>query len=105
MEGHQGEYCGMLVRGSGETFNLIVPIRRMAVWAKKVGVEWAINDKVDPPYLGDLLNESIEDIGVSFTSTEKAQLSNDKYNLKFMIRDTTKWTDAGIKKSSPRPFR
>lgn len=79
-----GLYCGMLVRGSGETFNLIVPIRRMKVWAKKVGVEWALDTTIDPPYLSDVLNQPIEDIGVSFTAHEKAQLSNKKYNLKFM---------------------
>ena len=75
----------MLVRGSGETFNLIVPIRRMKVWAKKVGVYWALDETIDTPYLEDILNEPIEDIGVSFTAHEKSQLNNNKYNLKFMI--------------------
>ena len=27
-KGHEGHYVGMLVRGAGETFNLIVPVRR-----------------------------------------------------------------------------
>ena len=30
-----GQYMGMLVRGAGETFNLIVPVRRMRSWAAK----------------------------------------------------------------------
>lgn len=39
----QGEYLGMLVRSAGSGFDLIVPIRRMHDWAKKVGVEWALD--------------------------------------------------------------
>ena len=47
----RGQYCGMIVRGAGETFNLIVPIRRMRTWAKAAGCEWAIkNDpNITPP--------------------------------------------------------
>lgn len=44
-----GRYVGMLVRGSGETFNLMVPIRRIKDWAKKVGVEFAIDPSVPAP--------------------------------------------------------
>ena len=29
-----GKYVGMLVRGAGETFNLIVPVRRMPLHAR-----------------------------------------------------------------------
>ena len=43
-----GHYMGMLVRGAGETFNLIVPVRRMIWWAKEAGVEWAITDAPMP---------------------------------------------------------
>lgn len=44
-----GRMCGMVVRGAGETFNLIVPSRRIKEWAKKAGVEFAIDDKVPVP--------------------------------------------------------
>ncbi len=44
-----GRYVGMIVRGAGETFNLIVPQRRLVKWAKKVGVEFAVNPAVGCP--------------------------------------------------------
>lgn len=44
-----GRYVGMVVRGAGETFGLYVPIRRMQGWAKQVGVEFAIDDKLAIP--------------------------------------------------------
>jgi len=57
-----GRYMGMLVRGAGETFNLIVPVRRMIKWAKEANVEWAITDT---PMPNDAQMEKlpIEDVG------------------------------------------
>ncbi len=43
-----GEYIGTLVRGAGETFNLIVPIRRIKEWAKKQGVEFIFDEGAKP---------------------------------------------------------
>jgi hypothetical protein len=40
-----GQYVGMLVRGSGETFNLIVPIRRLKQWAKTHHTEFLFDPK------------------------------------------------------------
>jgi hypothetical protein len=56
-----GRYVGMVVRGAGETFNLIVPQRRLAKWAKKVGVEFAIDDNVAVPCDENLKKFPIED--------------------------------------------
>jgi S1-C subfamily serine protease len=61
-----GRYIGMLVRGAGETFNLIVPVRRMIRWAKSAGVEWALNSDVDPPSLQEIKDAPIEDVGHKF---------------------------------------
>jgi len=56
-----GRYVGMLVRGSGETFNLIVPVRRMSSWAEKRNIEWAL-DKLKPvPNLTDIVKIKPED--------------------------------------------
>ena len=56
-----GRYVGMLVRGSGETFNLIVPVRRMSSWAKKRNIEWAL-DKLKPvPSLTEIVKIKPED--------------------------------------------
>ena len=55
-----GRYVGMLVRGAGETFNLIVPVRRMRSWATKQHVRWAIDKDVKVPPLDKILELSIE---------------------------------------------
>lgn len=44
-----GQYIGMLVRGAGEGFNLIVPIRRIHKWAKQANIEWALDYSVKLP--------------------------------------------------------
>ena len=55
-----GHYVGMLVRGAGETFNLIVPVRRMRSWATAQQVRWAIDKDVKVPSLDKILQLSIE---------------------------------------------
>ena len=49
-----GQYIGMLVRGAGETFNLIVPIRRINKWAKSENIMWALDPSVDAPALEEI---------------------------------------------------
>lgn len=56
-----GRYVGMLVRGAGEGFNFIVPTRRLHAWAKKVGVEWAVDQNVKVPDEEALAKITIED--------------------------------------------
>lgn len=59
-----GKYIGMIVRGAGEGFNLIVPIRRMAAWARDADVEWAINPNIElPKYYDDI---PVEHSGAKF---------------------------------------
>ena len=58
-----GEYIGMLVRGAGETFNLIVPIRRINKWAKSENILWALDPNVDAPSLEDIHKLPKEKIG------------------------------------------
>jgi hypothetical protein len=59
-----GLYMGMLVRGAGEQFNLIVPVRRMRDWAKRAGVEFALDAKVKMPSEDELKKLTIEDSGI-----------------------------------------
>jgi hypothetical protein len=56
-----GRYVGMLVRGAGETFNLIVPQRRLYTWAKKVGVLFAVDPEVAAPTDEELRRTPVED--------------------------------------------
>jgi S1-C subfamily serine protease len=67
-----GEYVGMLVRGAGEGFNFIVPIRRMRAWAQSAKVEWAIDSSVPVPSEAELKKLPIEDSGVQFDAHPSA---------------------------------
>lgn len=58
-----GEYIGMLVRGAGETFNLIVPMRRIQKWAKSENIMWALDASVDAPSLEEINKLPKEKIG------------------------------------------
>lgn len=60
LEGN-GQYVGMIVRGAGESFNFYVPIRRINTWAKRNGVEFIINPKVEIPTLEKLRSQHIEE--------------------------------------------
>lgn len=63
-----GEYIGMLVRGAGETFNLIVPIRRMNKWAKDEKITWALDQSIDAPSLEEIEKIPVEKLGKVETS-------------------------------------
>jgi len=61
------KYVGMLVRGAGETFNLIVPARRMVEWATKNNIMWALDPKVKLPTDDELAKIPVEDVGADFS--------------------------------------
>jgi S1-C subfamily serine protease len=58
-----GQYIGMLTRGAGETFNLVVPIRRMKKWAVQEKLEWAMNKDVPAPTLEEIEKIVVENNG------------------------------------------
>jgi hypothetical protein len=53
-------YIGMLVRGAGEGFNLVVPVRRMQDYCEKHKIMWALDPKVKMPKEDDLKKMPIE---------------------------------------------
>jgi hypothetical protein len=57
----EGLYVGMLVRGAGEQFNFIVPVRRMKAWAEEVDAVWALDEKALVPSLKELDEQPVED--------------------------------------------
>lgn len=57
-----GRYVGMLVRGAGETFNLIVPVRRIRKWAEKENLTWAMDSSVKAPSLEEVDKISVENM-------------------------------------------
>jgi hypothetical protein len=59
-----GGYVGCLVRGTGEGFNLSIPVRRIRLWAERVKVLWLIDDSVAIP--SDWDKQPVEDPGATF---------------------------------------
>ena len=57
---NNASYVGMLVRGAGEGFNLIVPVRRMKDYCERHKIMWALDPKVDMPSEEDLNKLPIE---------------------------------------------
>ena len=53
-------YVGMLVRGAGQGFNLIVPIRRMVQFCEKNDIMWALDSSLKMPDEKDLKKSPIE---------------------------------------------
>jgi hypothetical protein len=54
------KYIGMLVRGAGEGFNLIVPVRRMQEYCEKHKLMWALDPKVAMPSEDELKKMPVE---------------------------------------------
>lgn len=80
-----GRYVGMVVRGAGETFNLIVPVRRMQAWAKKVGVEFAMDDNLPIPTDEELKKRPVDDdSAVQKPATESAGKKDFSYRIKLI---------------------
>jgi len=87
-EDNSGKYVGMLVRGAGEGFNFVVPVRRMRDWAKEVNAEWALDPDAETPTLAELSKQPIEDAGFGDEkdkNNEDGEEANKKYGIKFMI--------------------
>ncbi len=78
---NDGRMIGMIVRGAGETFNLIVPVRRIRDWSKKVGIEFAIDDRIPVPSEGDIRKFSID----SNSNKEKSPSVDSNKGFKFLI--------------------
>lgn len=67
-----GRYVGMLVRGGGETFNLIVPVRRIKAWTEKMGLQFILDPNLPVPSDEDLKKIMIEDTGKIFSAEKQA---------------------------------
>ena len=82
-----GKYVGMLVRGAGENFNLIVPMRRIKRWAKEMDIEWAIDPSLKAPSIDEILDLPVES---NFKKLRKGGAGADsKKSYPFLIRKTS----------------
>jgi len=79
-----GQYVGMLVRGAGETFNLIVPVRRIRKYAKKEGILWAVDETAPTPTLKEILSLPIE--GGATKSSEGTKLTKDSVKFPSLFK-------------------
>jgi len=83
----EGNLVGVLVRGAGENFNLIVPVRRLREYCDEVGITWAIDASVKCPTL-----EAIEEMPVTETTFDKdgkdgKTSSGDGVEVDYLIRE------------------
>ena len=83
-----GRYMGMLVRGAGEGFNLIVPVRRMVRWAEKNDIMWAIDPSVEMPSLDEINEIPVEDAGVGGKKKSNGDDDKSLRSLPYLIKVT-----------------
>ena len=65
-----GRCIGLVLRGAGEGFNFIVPVRRLVAWAKSANIEWAVNPAISMPSDEELKKLPVEDAGVVFEKND-----------------------------------
>jgi hypothetical protein len=78
-----GSYVGMIARGAGEGFNLMIPIRRVQDWANNNKILWAIDPKAKMPTLKEIESLSVETSGLKSNEDKKSSRE-----LNFLIRVT-----------------
>jgi hypothetical protein len=66
-----GRYCGMIVRGTYGGFNLMVPMRRINDWAKRMKIEWVLDPSLPVPTDEELLKIPVEDTGFPIAADKK----------------------------------
>lgn len=93
-----GNYVGMLVRGAGENFNLIVPIRRMKKWAEENSLLWALDPKEKMPTFEQIKELPVESSGVKTKKEGKGRSLFEK-EFPFLIKVTPE------QKDEPQPIQ
>jgi hypothetical protein len=82
------KYVGMLVRGAGEGFNLIVPIRRMVEYCQENKIMWALDKNVPMPTEAELKEMPIENTPKEKEEEGDAEKEAVKKMFPFMLRVT-----------------
>jgi len=80
------QYIGMLVRGAGEGFNLIVPVRRMQDYCEKHKIMWALDRNVAMPSEDELKKLPIEHEPKESIDKDETKDNPDTKKFPFMIR-------------------
>jgi hypothetical protein len=79
----------MLVRGAGENFNLMVPVRRMKVWAEQNSILWALDKSVKTPKMEEIEELPIEGKKELEKKSKKGKSSSFTTEYPFLIKVTT----------------
>jgi len=79
--GGNARYVGMLVRGAGEGFNLIVPVRRMVSYCEEHKMMWALDSNVAMPTEEDLKKMPIEHSPTEKEKGEDKEAGGEKKDL------------------------
>ena len=85
---NDARYIGMLVRGAGEGFNLIVPIRRMVEFCQEHKIMWALDKNVPMPTEAELKKMSAENAPKEKEDVKDAGKETVKKMFPFMLRVT-----------------
>jgi hypothetical protein len=93
---HDGLYVGTLVRGAGEGFNFIVPVRRLHAWCKLGKIEWLLDPKAKMPSMDEINKLSPSDI------PDVRQLYD--LGIRFKTEDAKKYPTLLNVTKSPSPF-
>ncbi len=96
-----GRYIGMLVRGSGETFNLIVPIRRMDTFVTKHNMKWALDPKLNMPSNEEIAEIPVEGMAVKASAVAveapKKSIERNGFRLIWMDMPNLKTNEMDLK--------
>ena len=105
-------YVGMLVRGAGEGFNLIVPVRRMVEYCEKHKIMWALDKNIPMPSEDDLKelpieHEPKENKKEPEETKDNSDTEDAKKKFPFMIRIYPKYNDErpDFLKTQLQPFK
>lgn len=84
-----GKYAGMLTLGirNTDTFNYIVPVRRIVQWARDEGIEYIVNPSVEPLTASELSDIQVEGDSKNRAKRDSAEAPEGHY---FLIK-----TDSG----------
>ncbi|MAG59550.1 hypothetical protein CMO96_02045 [Candidatus Woesebacteria bacterium] len=87
-----GEYVGMIVRGAGEGFNFMVPIRRMQDWADENGLSWALDPSAKAPTFDEIKKIPVEGLAGEEADKEgdEESFSVEDPRFPFLIKVTKK---------------
>jgi hypothetical protein len=85
---NDARYVGMLVRGAGEGFNLIVPVRRMVEFCQEHKIMWALDKNVPMPTDAELKKMSAENAPKEKEDVKDVEKETVKKMFPFMLRVT-----------------